>query len=464
MINRRNFLTAMGLASGSLFLPSLSRRAVGAPGDPPTRLIVVVTQHGGWMPTWAMNPANNPSDAVWQQDLSGLTAAEFSPSLAPLEPYADRMIAIEGLSMVSGDIDPAGVLRHEIGQVHTLTGNEVEMIAGLPQAKSPSIDQMIADHIARPDRLRSLELSVEVTSPVVNYRDRLQPIVGEHRIPVVYQRLFGLVNGGATGSDLSLQQSSVLALAEQGYTDLAAKLSSEDRQKLEVHRDLVRDLQGQIDGLSSASCEVPVIGEAANFKDMYTAMVTMLTAAMSCDLLRVATINLPTLPGEEIGLNEEVHDAYAHQLATSDAAVQVMTDYMAYHSAQVAELCALLDGIPEGNGTMLDNTLILWTSELADGIHGFDRMPVVMLGGQTWQTGRYIHYPSDTPYEAWVWDGIRRPSSGRPHQKLLSSVMRAFGVPDPTTGGDWSAMPIKELSGMGGAKIDCTGVLDELWS
>ena len=113
---------------------------------------------------------------------------------------------------------------------------------------------------------------------------------------------------------------------------------------------------------------------------------------------------------------------------------------------------------------MLDHTLILWTSELADGVHGLDRMPVVLLGGQSWSMGRYLHYPSDVPYPAWVWDGVRRPASGRPHQKLLSSVLRAFGVPNPETGGDWDSMPITELSGEAGAKIDCTGVLDELWS
>ena len=57
---------------------------------------MLVSQHGGWMPTWAMNPAGNPSDAVWQQDITGLTAQEFSPSLAPLQPFADRMIAPDG--------------------------------------------------------------------------------------------------------------------------------------------------------------------------------------------------------------------------------------------------------------------------------------------------------------------------------------------------------------------------------
>ncbi|MEM9463649.1 MAG: DUF1552 domain-containing protein [Myxococcota bacterium] len=464
MIDRRRFLAAMGLASGSLFLPSLTRRAVGAPGDPPRRLIVVVSQHGGWMPTWAMNPTNNPTDAVWQQDLSAVDQAQWSPSLVPLYAWRNRMIAIEGLSMISGDIDPAGVLRHEIGQIHTLTGNDVEMVSGLPIGKSPSIDQLVANHIAQPDRLRSLELSVG-GSPVVNYRDRMQPLLGESRMPVVHQRLFGLVNGGTSGSNVLREQGNLLDRVHGRYEALGARLSSEDQQKLDVHRDLLRDLGQQIEGLMSTSCDVPEVAEGGDYGADFTAAATMLTSAMACDLVRVATLNLSTIPAEQLGISgEDIHDAYAHELARSEQAVQVMTDYYAYHSAQVAELLALLDGIPEGDGTMLDHTLVLWTSELADGVHGFDRMPVLLFGGQVWTTGRYIHYPSDTPYEAWVWDGVRRSSAGRPHQKLLSSVMRAFGVPDPDTGGDWTAMPIRTLTGTGGATIDCTGVLDELFA
>ena len=348
MMDRRRFLTAMGLASGSLFLPSVMRGARGALGTPPQRLIVIVSQHGGWMPTWAMNPAGNPSDAVWQQDLAEVSRAEFSPSLAPLHPWRHRMVAIEGLSMVSGDIDPAGVLRHEIGQIHTLTGNTVEMVSGLPVGRSPSIDQLIADHIALPDRLRSVELSVGGPSPVVNYRGRLQPLVGEGRMPVVHQRLFGLVNGGSSGSDTVREQGTLLDRVGGRYDALAARLSTEDQQKLEVHRDLVRGLDTQIEGLMSLSCDTPQAASNSGYAGDWATAVTLVTSAMSCDVTRVATLNLPTLPGELVGAGgEDVHDAFAHELARSERAVEVMTTYYAYHSAQVAELLASLDAIPK---------------------------------------------------------------------------------------------------------------------
>ncbi len=464
-MNRRQFLAAMGAASGSLFLPSLTRLAHSANGQPPRRLIVVVTQHGAWMPTWAMNPGNNPPGAVWEQDLTSVAASAFSPSLAPLHPWRDRMVAIEGLSMVSGDIDPAGVLRHEIGQIHTLTGDEVEMVSGLPIGKSPSIDQLIANHIARPDRLRSLELSISEVSPVVNYRGRQQPLLGETNLLTVHDRLFGLVNGGGAGPAELREQEALLQTVQGRYEALAGQLSTEDQQKVQVHRDLVSDLNWQITGLMSAQCEAPQRVGSIDYSTDWTAAATMLTSAMSCDLLRVATLNLPTLGGEQLGHPEEsIHDAFAHELPRSEQAVQVMSEYYAYHGNQVAELLTMLDGIPEDGGTMLDHTLVVWTSELADGVHGFDRMPVLLFGGSCWSTGRYIHYPSDVPYPAWVWDGVRRQASGRPHQMLLSSIMRAFEVPDPETGGDWNAMPIRSLRTPDGVDIDCTGVLQELFA
>ncbi len=464
-MNRRRFLNAMGLAAGSLFLPSLTRFAHSASGQPPRRLIIIVSQHGAWMPSWAMNPAGNPEGALWQQELGSLAQTDFSPALAPLHPWRDRMVAIEGLSMVSGDIDPAGVLRHEIGQIHALTGDSVEMVSGLPIGRSPSIDQIVAGHIARPDRLRSLVLSVGGGSPVVNYRGPQQPLLGETNLQVVHDRLFGLVNGGNAGPAELQEQQSLLQGVQSRYEALTDRLSTEDQHKLEVHRDLVRDLNLQIAGMMEASCQAPQRTEATSYDADFSTMASMVTTAMSCDLLRVATLNLPTPAGEDFGYpGENIHDAYAHELPRSDRAVQVMADYYAWHSAQIAELLGMLDAIPEDGGTMLDHTMVLWTSELADGVHGFDQIPVLLFGGSCWSTGRYIHYPSDTPYPAWVWDGNRRTASGRPHQKLLSSVLRAFEVPDPKSGGDWNAMPIESLRTPDGADIDCTGVLEELFA
>ena len=107
---------------------------------------------------------------------------------------------------------------------------------------------------------------------------------------------------------------------------------------------------------------------------------------------------------EMIGGSGDLHHDYAHPSSpdqlnqpTFAEATRGMTAYTARYARYVAELADKLDAIPEGNGTMLDHTIILWVSELAHGGHGHDGWLVVMVGGgQRFRTGRYLHYEHDT--------------------------------------------------------------------
>ncbi len=474
---RRHFLAALGLSAGSLFLPSLGRPVHASGAQPPRRLIVLCTQHGTWHDGWAMNPAGLPADRAWVHELADTAAGEFSPALAPLWPFRERLAVVEGLAMVSGDADPAGVLRHEIGQAQALTGAMVDLVGGLPLASAPSIDQRVADHIARDDRLRSIELGVGDPPFSINYRRARQPLPFEQRPRVVFERLFGLVNGGSGASGVLGEQGSLLDRTAQRYEALASRLSGEDGQKLELHRDLVREVERRVQGLRAISCpgvDPPrPLGEGSeddeeyegDYDEDYRAMVQMLVSAMACDILRVATVHLGDIPAARLGQpGVTIHDDHAHNVWNDTASAQVMTDWSAYHAAQLAELLGALDAVPEGDGTMLDHTLILWTSELGDGAHGLKHLPVVLAGSRALCAGRYLHYPSDGPFIHWRWDGIKTPGGGVPHQRLLTSVARAFGLTD-ADGDPLDAMPVATVaSNLDDSIIDCTGVLEALFA
>ncbi len=463
-LDRRHFLAALGLGAGSLCLPSLGRRVSAHAGTPPSRLIVMFTQHGTWHDGWAMNPAGLPDDQAWVHELADTTVEEFSPALAPLHPFRDRIAVVDGLAMLSGDADPAAVLRHEIGQAQALTGEMVKIVGGIPLGGAPSIDQIVADHIARPDRLRSIEIGVGEPPFSINYRDDRQQLPFEGRPSVVFDRLFGLVNGGSGASGVLAEQGSLLDEAAGRFDALAARLDAEDRHKLELHRDLVREVETRVQGLRSVSCEAGSRpGGAGDYDEDFSASVRMLVSAMSCDIVRVATLHLGDVPAERLGLpGVHVHDDHAHNIWNDPTSAQVMTDWGAYHSTQLAELLAALDAIPEGDGTMLDDTLVVWVSELADGAHGFKDWPVVLAGSRALRSGRVVHYPADAPYVHWRWDGVKAPGGGVPHQKLLTTVARAFGVTD-AQGDPLTGMPVTEVaSNVDDSSIDCTGVLEEL--
>ena len=458
-MKRRDFLTAMGLASGSLFLPSLLPRLVRADGTAPAkRVVFFFTQHGTWYDGWKMRQAGLAEDQSWEFSLSGLGANQFSDALKPLHAYRNRLLVLDGMAQVSAEADQSG-LRHELAQVHALTGANCDLLSGLPLASAPSIDQRIADTIGRSDRWRSLELGVGDPPISVNYRGKMELLPFELNPRRLYSRIFGGIGGSGLSSREQIQRvhGSVLDKVRARYGALSGKLSAADRRKLETHQGLVRDLEQRVTGLATANCEAPEIPEGGSgYANDYDAFVKMVTTAFSCDLTRMVTLHMGQLPQDLVipGQAGDLHDEHAHGVYSSATSQQVMTQYTAVHAQQFATLLAALDAVPEGNGTVLDNTLCVWLGEVADGAHGFEKWPVVMAGGDAFRMGRYIHWPSTTPFAGWRWDG-QLTRMGVPHQKLLTSICQGMGV-------SINQMPVTHISGTDGARIDCTGPLDRL--
>ena len=133
-----------------------------------------------------------------------------------------------------------------------------------------------------------------------------------------------------------------------------------------------------------------------------------------------------------IGGSGDYHHDYAHQSewGAPQEKIDVVTTAERGHCAQLAQLVAELKSVPEGNGTLFDNTVIVWCSEIATGAHTHDQWPIVMLGGANspFAMGRYVRLPRNVPrpkpLEGWSPDGF----VGQPHNKLLVSLAQAMGV------------------------------------
>jgi len=458
-MNRRDFLrtiglTSLGLTSSSLFLPSLARHA-HADELGPQRLIVMFTQHGHYWPGWRMRPGSVSDASAYTLDLPKLARGDFSRSLAPLFPIRDKVTIVDGLALVSAEDDTTG-LRHEIGQVHALTGASATMVSGQPFGGAPSIDQRVAAHIGRPDRFRSVEIGVGEPPASINFRGNLEMLPSERSPLRLYRRLFGLDDSGATDALLT-NQGSLLDQVSRRYDALSDGLSEEDRRRLAAHKNLVRGIEQRMNGLASLECARPAApgGYDAGYDQNFDDFVKLAMVALSCDLTRVLTFHMGQMSLEQVtGRVGNLHDEHAHAIYDDKKAADVMSDYSALHAGHFARLVNELAAVPEGSGTMLDNTLCVWVSELADGVHSFERWGAVVAGGRRMNLGKYLYQPSDVPYEGWGWSGTLR-SMARPHQTFLTSVAQNFGV-------DVDGMPVREILGKRNTRIDCTGVVPGL--
>ena len=311
--SRRRFLQAMGLGAGSLFLPS---RALASTG-PATRIVFFVTGHGTVYDNWRMRPSGEPEDTDWTfTGLSGLSANQWSPILAPLQPHASKLTILDGLTYAPSIL--AATNEHDEGHATCLTGaNVVEVPGAIGIADGPSLDQIIGATKNTP--FRSLEFTHRYGwSPCFDAGGQRIPMEGEPR--EAWFRLFGGPGAGSTPSTtaerVAARQASVLDAAANRFDWLLPRLSTEDRNKVETHRDLVRDLEAQIDALSQGlTCTPP--GQPDHGDYWYDSVAGMnawsdlIAAALACGLTDVVTMRIGDIDNGEIGAPPgDMHNDY----------------------------------------------------------------------------------------------------------------------------------------------------------
>jgi len=429
LMNRRRFLTALGMGAGAGLV---GRTARAATGDVPKRLVMVSTCHGTVYDHWRMRPAGaGPEGSPWVADLVDLPEEQWSRGLQPLYAHRRRLNVLDGISMVTAELDIDGY-RHEKGWIHAWTGDWVSFTGSRLFATKPSLDQVVANEIARADHIRSLELAIGESRPVAHFGLHAElPVTRDPQ--QVYDRLFGLSN---SDDPLLKASGSILDFAAAERDALAPKLSRADRSRLADHFDLVRQLEQRVAGLQASSCEGPdrasLRVSLEDYDADFDAMTQLIGAAFSCDLTRVVSMSLGDLPSAEFGwgdfLSGDVHNDIAHRIYDDPTAAEGMGEYQHHHSLQLARLVAALEAIPEGDGTMMDHTLIVVGGELGDGWHGYRHFYMATLGGDwAWEGGRYRSFPWDSTDVAMV-DPLGAPRCGLPHQHVLVSAARAMGL------------------------------------
>ncbi len=455
-LRRRRLLQGLGLSAGTLFLPSLSPPTRADDSGAPCRVVFLLSHHGLVYDRWSMRPAGAPDNGAWEEPLGALNSDQFSPILRPLHPYRDNLMILDGLDQVVIKAVRGG---HFDGPIGAMTGASALGSGAEARPGAPSLDQLIAEQIALPDRFRSLELGSG--GPFSS----LEPGQALPRIsypPFLWDRLFPAgvedVDGSPTlQSRMWRNQSSVLDRVGDEYQRLWPRLSPEDRQKLELHREMVRDLELRVEGFATLECdptERPPSEPGIGYNDRYSGCMDLLALSFACDMTRVATYSLAQMPNDAFGAPPgDVHQEFAHLADPPNSdplAIEQMSNYGARHANHLVELIERLQAIPEGNGSVFDNTLVVWLNEMATGYHEQDVYPMILAGGANipirW--GRYIKYPVTGPKPVGA-NPTSRPG-GLPHNRVLVSIARAMGL-------DIDSVGTQSLPAEDGSTIDLSG-------
>jgi Protein of unknown function (DUF1552) len=427
-LNRRHFLRgAGGVAIALPFLGAMGETARAAAF--PKRFVAFFTGLGQVKSAWAPTGTE--------------TSFTLGQVLAPLAKHQSRLLVLEGIDMESAYHGPGDP--HQQGIGHALSGTELQVGNLFPYACNPAamvgwgggvtLDQYLASKIGQTTKFPSIEFGVQVQNANVSsrlvYKGAGQPVPPEDSPYQGFTRIFSEL-GGDPGMMKKLRDKRhhVLDAVQQDAKSLAQRLGADDQQKLEHHLDAVASIASHIDapGQIGGTCAMPDMGAENDMyaNDNYPLMgrlqMDLLAMSLACDLTRVASLQWTSTQTGKVFTwlgQKETHHSLSHS-SPSDADRQSQLVAIGnWHASQLAYLMDKLASFPEGNGTVLDNTLILWCTDISQGSsHSRRDMPYVIAGGTggALKMGRYLKYNGDH------------------HNNLLVSLLNAMDVPDTSFG------------------------------
>lgn len=393
--------------------------------------------------------ANGSLPSIWTppQDLS----IEDHPIHAPLAPHKDKLVFLPGVDQkIAYQSIGDG---HQTGMACLLTNAEIlpgglfcegECAEGMQQyvgwGGGISIDQLIANEIAKTTttKYRSLELGVQVKSSTIwsrlSYGGPDMPLPPREDPTQNFNDFFSELGADPFALELlKRKRKSVLDVVKNDYTAFNARLGAEDKARLEQHLEAIRKVEMSLDatGQVGESCDIPVVdlpGGDFQQNDMYPvtgkAQMDLLLMALACDMTRVASLQWSTSVSNTrftwlpLILGEGHHDLSHYGDSAAEAQADI-TSINRWYTEQFFYLIDQMSKTPEGDGSLLDNSVVVWVNELGQGnSHTRDDIPFILAGGcqGAIETGRVVN------------------GNGAPHGQLLVSLANAMDVQIDTFG------------------------------
>jgi hypothetical protein len=283
-----------------------------------------------------------------------------------------------------------------------------------------TVDQIAAEHVGQDTPLPSIELSIEPLNLTCGdagftcaYRNTLSwksatlPLPMENNPQVVFERLFGDGSTEAQRRERRQQSKSLLDSITRQVPSLEKDLPAGDRRRLREYLDEVREIErrvNQVDTQLSRDLDLPdaPMGVPADFEAHLKLMFDLQVLAYKSEITRISTLMLARENSNTVypatGVREGFHNASHHSNERKN--MDQFAVINRYHVKMLAYFLEKLAATPDGDGTLLDHSLILYGSSLSDGNeHNFDPLPVVLAGGASGrlQGGRHVRNPPHTP-------------------------------------------------------------------
>ena len=412
-LSRRTVLrgvgTAIALPALEGMLPSAAL-ASGASNGQPLRMAFFMVPNGVHVPDWTPKSEG--------------ALNELPYIMEPLKNVKDKVNVLTGLTHDKARANGDGPGDHARSAAAFLTGCQPRKTAGADIKAGVSVDQYAAGEVGKRTRFRSLELGIDRSAQAGNcdsgyscayssniaWMGEASPVAKEVDPRLVFDRLFSSGNKEETGEARAKRdrfRMSILDFVLEDANRLKTQLGIKDQQKLDEYFTGVREIEKRVELAGKGAAEGPKgasrpTGIPQEFEEHCRLMFDMLALAFQADLTRIATFMYANegsnRPYRNINISDGHHDLSHH--GRDPEKQKKIREINRYHMQLFAYLLEKLDGIKEGNGTVLDNVMLVYGGAISDGdAHNHEDLPVLMAGGGagTIKTGRHLVYPKNTP-------------------------------------------------------------------
>ncbi len=412
-LDRRMFLRGLGAAIGLPLLDSMTP-AFAAPAraaaKSPTRMAFVYVPNGIIMPEW-----------VPDEEGSGFSMKSV---MEPMEAHRGQSLVLTGLTQNGGRALGDGPGDHARAASSFLTGMHPRKTAGADISIGISIDQVAAKKIGAATKFASMELGLEDGRLVGNcdsgyscaysnnlaWRTENSPLPPEINPRVVFERLFGTGDDDDDAKSRAIRRQmrkSILDSVVDQTQSLQTSLGATDKRKLDEYLYSVREIEKRIEANEKDSRRIPPPfakpgGVPLDYREHSKLMFDLMTVAFRMDATRVITHMMgregSTRAYREIGISDAHHPLTHHR--NNPEMIEKVRRINRFHVEQFALWVETLKNTPDGDGSLLDSSMILYGSGLADGNrHTHNDLPLLLVGAGNGalKPGRHIKYRAETP-------------------------------------------------------------------